>query len=420
MSIKKKSLPRKKLTMGNERLGGQESDSRIKDILTRGVVDVITSAGLEERLKSGKPLRIKYGVDPTKPSFHIGHAVPLRTLRAFQELGHKAVIIIGDYTARIGDPGGRSTLREALTAEQVQENAKLYFDQVYKIIDKDKTEVHLQSEWYGDFDLEKVIRLMQHVTYSQLWTHETFRKRVEDGNPLYLQEMFYPVLQAYDSVAIKADVELGGEDQRFNFTLTRDLMRSHGQRAEEAILIKYLPGIDGQPKMSKSLGNSIDMLDSAADKYAKVMSIPDSLMPLFFELGTDVPMPEVADFTSKLKSGSIHPMELKKKLASTITRLYHTETEVQDAAKKFEHQFQKREVPQEMPVAKVPKGSIDLMDFLVSAGLAASKSEARRLLKQDAIKADGKTIHDVSFDVQKEIIIRVGSRRYIKLIPENE
>lgn len=406
--------------MSAERLGGPEYDARVDEILSRGVIDIITRDRLAERLKSGKPLRIKYGVDPTKPSFHIGHAVPMRMLRAFQDLGHTAVIIIGDYTARIGDPGGRTTLREALSAEEVAANAKLYFDQVYKIIDREKTEVRPQSGWYDKFTLEDTIRLMQKVTYSQLWTHETFRKRVADGNPLYFQEMFYPLLQGFDSIAVEADVELGGEDQRFNFTLTRDLMRDHDMEPEEAILIKYLPGIDGQPKMSKSLGNTIDMLDSAEEKFAKVMSISDDLMPIFFELATDVPLKEIASLLEKLKSGEVHPMNLKKQLARTITGLYHTEEETKDAEAKFEKQFQKRELPQNMLEATVPVGKVDLIQLIVDHNLASSRSEARRLLKQNAIEVDGIKVQEAEFNLSKEVILKVGSRRFLKLTPKNE
>lgn len=407
--------------MGNtERFRGPEYDARVDEILSRGVIDIITREGLAEKLRSGKPLRIKYGVDPTKPSFHIGHAVPMRMLRAFQDLGHTAVIIIGDYTARIGDPGGRTALREALTAEQVAENAKLYFDQVYKIIDRDKTEVRPQSGWYDKFNLEQVIRLMQKVTYAELMTHETFKRRVADGNPLYFQEMFYPLLQAYDSVAVEADVELGGEDQRFNFTLTRDLMRAHDLAAEEVILIKYLPGIDGQEKMSKSLENTIDMLDSADEKFAKVMSVPDNLMPIFFELATDVPLKEIALLFDKLKSGAMHPMDLKKLLARTVTSLYHTNDEAQDAEAKFEKQFQKRELPEQMPEAEVPIGKIDLLGLMVTHKLANSRSEAKRLMSQNAVELDGQVINDPSVNFSKLAVLRVGSRRFLKLIPKDE
>lgn len=403
-----------------ERLGGKDYEARVDEILSRGVIDIITREGLAERLKSGKPLRIKYGVDPTKPSFHIGHAVPMRMLRAFQDLGHTAVIIIGDYTARIGDPGGRTTLREALTAEQVAANAKLYFDQVYKIIDRERTEVRPQSGWYDKFDLEQVIRLMQKVTYAQLMTHETFKNRVAGENPLYFQEMFYPLLQAYDSVAVEADVELGGEDQRFNFTLTRDLMRAHGQPAEDAILIKYLPGTDGQPKMSKSLENTIDMLDSAEQKFAKVMSIPDDLMPIFFELATDVPLKEIATLFDKLKSGAIHPMDLKKQLARTITGLYHTSEETEDAEAKFENQFQKRALPDKIPEVKFKSGKVDILGIMVDNKLASSRSEAKRLITQNAVELNGARISDLIIDLSGEAILRVGSRRYIKLIEEND
>lgn len=397
---------------------GQERDGLMGEVLTRGVVDIITKDGLAERLREGKPLRIKYGVDPTKPSAHIGHAVPIRKLRQFQELGHTAVIIIGDYTARVGDPSGRSTVREALTAEQVQENAKLYFEQIYKILDKDKTEVHLQSEWYGDFDLEKVIRLMQKVTYAELMAHETFKIRVKKGIPLYFHEMFYPLLQGFDSVAIKADVELGGDDQRFNFVLTRDLQRAYAQKPEEVILMRYIPGIDGQEKMSKSLGNSIDILDTPEDMYFKTMSISDDLMPVFFELGTDLPMEEIDALLVRWKAGQIHPMDLKKTLAGTITRLYHSQEKVEMAAKNFERQVQRSEIPEGIKEVQVDKTSVNLSTILVQEGIVASKSEVRRLIKQRGIKVNGQVIDGPNIDVTNNVLVQVGSRRFIKIVSQ--
>lgn len=396
----------------------QEKDSLLEEALTRGVVEIITRDGLTERLREAKPLRIKYGVDPTKPSAHIGHAVPIRKLRQFQELGHTAVIIIGDYTARVGDPSGRSTVREALTAEQVQENAKFYFEQIYKILDRDKTEVHLQSEWYREFDLERVIRLMQKVTHAELMMHETFKMRAKKGTPLYFHEMFYPLLQGFDSVAVKANVELGGEDQRFNFVLTRDLQRSYGQEPEEVILMRYIPGIDGQEKMSKSLGNSIDILDPADDMYFKTMSISDNLMPVFLELGTDLPMKEINVLLDRWKAGQIHPMDLKKILARTITELYHPQEDVEKASRKFERQVQRREIPAGIREVQVKQGYVNLGDILVREGIVTSKSELRRLIRQKGIKVNGQVIEGSDIDITNSVLVQVGNRRFIKIVSE--
>lgn len=387
-----------------------------REALTRGVVEVITQEGLKERLASGKPLRVKYGIDPTMRSAHIGHAVPIRKLRQFQKLGHAAVFIIGDYTARIGDPTGRNETRKQLDPEEIKRNVDGYLDQAYRILDRGKTEVHLQSEWYGDFTLENVIRLMSRTTYAQIMAHETFSKRVKEGSVLGFHEMLYPLLQAYDSVAVKADVELGGADQRFNFVLTRDIQKVHGQTPEEVILSRYLPGIDGQEKMSKSLGNTIDLLDSAEEMYFKTMSISDDLMSVYFELATDLPLEEVKRLIAEWKSGNIHPIDLKKQLASRIASLYHSEEEVKAAGEKFELQVQRKEVPDDIPVFNVPKNSFDLAEMLVSNGIAKSKGEVRRLIAQKGIKVDGETIDDPYITVSnKETVVRIGKKKLIKI-----
>ncbi|MFZ5366320.1 MAG: tyrosine--tRNA ligase [Patescibacteria group bacterium] len=397
----------------------QEDEKRDleNEILKRGVADIITEQGLKDRLLEKKPLRVKYGIDPTMRSAHIGHAVPIRKLKQFQELGHVAVFIIGDYTARIGDPSGMSATRKVLSAEEVQRNAEKYFQQVYKILDRDKTEIRLQSEWYGQFDLEKLIRLMSKVTYGQLMSHETFSKRVKDGKVLAFHEMLYPVLQAYDSVAVKADVELGGIDQRFNFVLTRDLQKSFGQRPEEVILTKYLPGIDGQEKMSKSLGNTVDLLDSSANMFFKIMSIPDELMPIFFELATDLPLEQVKSLISRWKTGDIHPMDLKKILARNITVLYHSADEVHQAEKKFERQIQRKEIPDNIPVVNMSESSVNVIGLLVSTGMATSRSEAKRLVGQKAVEIDGNPItnYQLPITIKDGMIIKVGKRKFLKI-----
>lgn len=391
----------------------------VKDILNRGVVEIITKEGLEKRLKEGKPLRVKYGIDPTMQSGHIGHAVPIRKLRQFQDLGHTAVFIIGDYTARIGDPTNKSATRQSLDEKEVEENAKHYFEQAYKILDKDKTEIHLQSEWYKTFALEDLIKLMSKTSYGQLMSHETFEKRVREEKSLAFHEMLYPVLQAYDSVAIKADVELGGADQRFNFVLTRDIQKMYGQRPEEVILTNYLPGINGEEKMSKSLGNTIDLLEDAENMYAKIMSIPDNIMSIYFELATDIPLERIKDFTEKLKTRDIHPMELKKMLANSITSLYHRPEEVANAEEKFQTLIQKRQIPDDIKTIEIDNETINLGDLLLKEGLVSSEKEAKRILEQRGIKINNEVLEQLIVTVDKTLIIKVGKRRFLKIVPKS-
>ncbi len=393
-----------------------EKERLLQEVLTRGVTDIITEDNLVSRLKEGQPLRVKYGIDPTMTSAHLGHVVPLRKLRQFQELGHTAVFIIGDYTARIGDPTGKSTTREALSEEQVQRNVKYYFDQANQILDPKKTEVHLQSEWFEKFNLEKLIRLMSQTTYAQLMAHETFAQRAREGKVLHFHEMLYPVLQAYDSVMVEADIELGGEDQRFNFVLTRDLQRDYGQVPEEVILCNYLPGIDGQEKMSKSLGNTINLSDSARKMFFAVMSISDSLMRPFFELATEISLSEIDQLFAALSTGEIHPMDLKKKLGIAIASLYHPQGEVEKAAMSFQRTVQQKEVPKDLKTFNVEE-TVDLINFLFNNSLVKSKSEARRLLAQKGVKANDITVEGNVINVGEEgVILRVGRKIIVSLV----
>lgn len=409
-------MTREGLTQWPGEMEPSEKSLLENEVFTRGVVEIITPEGLKEKLAEGKPLRVKYGIDPTMRSAHIGHAVPIRKLRQFQELGHTAVFIIGDYTARIGDPTGRTKARKQLSAEDIRENVDGYLNQAYKILEKNKTEIHFQSEWYGNFSLEQLIRLMSKATYGQIMAHETFTRRVQGKRALGFHEMLYPLLQAYDSVAVKADIELGGADQRFNFVLTRDIQKAHGQRPEEVILSRYLPGIDGQEKMSKSLGNTIDLLDSAENMYFEIMSIADDLMPVYFELATDLSLDRIKELLAGWENGNIHPLDLKKQLARSIASLYHSEEDVKTAERKFELQVQRKEVPDDIPVFNVSKPSFDLANVLVANGIVQSKSEVKRLITQKGIKVDGKTLGNSYINISgKETIVRVGKKRLVKI-----
>jgi tyrosyl-tRNA synthetase len=388
-----------------------------EEIFHRGVVDIITEGELRSLMESGKRLRIKYGIDPTMPSAHIGHAVPLKKLRAFQELGHTAVLVIGDYTARIGDPTGKSATRKALSAEEVKQNALEYFDQTSKILDPGKAEVHFQSEWYNGFSIADFISLASKVSWNQLMSHGTFSSRVASGLNLSLHEVTYPLFQAFDSVAVRADIELGGIDQRFNFVLTRAIQKAYGQSPEVAVLSKFLPGTNGQEKMSKSLGNTIDILDSAKDMYAKVMSIPDVVMTDFFELASDFSLPEIESLFLALHRGEIHPMDLKKILAESITRQYHSASEVANARESFLRVVQNRGTPITILEVKVSSSEVDLPTVLLDSGIVTSKSEARRLIKEGAVKINDEKVSPQTLLVSLEdgSVIKIGKLRFLKV-----
>lgn len=391
------------------------------EIMTHGVVEIITEQGLKNRLESGERLRVKYGIDPTITSAHLGHAVPLWKLRQFQKLGHTAVLIIGDYTAQIGDPSGRSKVRKSLSAEQVRKNAEGYFDQINMILDPKRTEIHLQSEWYEAIKLEDVIRLMSRFSYAQIMSHETFAQRAKKGEPLGFHEMIYPILQAYDSVAVKADVELGGIDQRFNFISTRDLQKTSGQLPEEVILTKYLPGIDGREKMSKSLGNTIDLTDTARSMFFKVMSIPDSVMLPYLELATNLPQQAVEQLKQDLEKGILHPMELKKLIAGFVTSLYYPLPEVEAAEEQFSSEVQRKELPRSIPSYFSETPEVNILEFLVSNGLVSSKSEIRRLILQKGIRVDDKPWGDPNLPIKivnEGVVIKVGKAKFFRILPK--
>ena len=304
---------------------------------------------LKKSEKTGKPLRIKYGIDPTNYEVHIGHLVPIRKMRDFQDLGHTGVIIIGDYTAQIGDPTGRDTTRPPLTAENVKQNAERYMEQLYTVLDKDKTEVHYQSEWFGNMNMDDVIRLMGKYTLAQFMAHDTFRNRWETGLPLHLHEIMYPILQGYDSVAINSDVELGATEQKFNILNGRDMQRIFGMEPQIALLSPILMGTDGINKMSKSLGNYIAVFDSANDKYGKTMSIPDNLIINYFNYATKVSSDEIKSIENELKNG-VNPKFIKQRLAREIVSIYHGEKAGLEAENEFNKIFTDRDIPSEIDI----------------------------------------------------------------------
>ncbi len=386
----------------------------IEYLLKRAVAEVISEEELRKLLKSGRKLRIKEGLDPSAPDIHLGHMVGLRKMRQFQDLGHQIVIIVGDWTAQIGDPSGKSVTRKMLSPEEVNANAETYLKQFFKIVDKSKTEVRFQSEWFGKFDLADVVRLTSKFTVAQFLQREDFAKRYAAAQPIAITELLYPLLQAYDSVAIKADIEMGGTDQKFNFLVGRDLQAMMDQPSQQIFMTPLLVGTDGVQKMSKSLDNYIGVAEPPEMIYGKTMSIKDEFIMPYFELLTDVPDTELTEIKQQLSSG-VNPMNLKKRLAKEILIQLYSAEETQAAQAHFEKTVQNKELPDEIEEYKI-SGSITISQLLAQSGLAASRSEAVRLIKQGAVTIDGNKIDDPNQNVAKAVTIKVGKRRYLKTI----
>jgi len=389
----------------------------INHLLRRGVAEIIVEDEMRKLLRSGRTLRLKEGFDPSFPDIHLGHMVTLRKLCQLQELGHQVILIVGDWTARIGDPSGASATRPMLSAEQVKTNAETYMKQFFKIVDRDKTEVRWQSEWFGKFNLTDVIQLTSKFTIAQLMAREDFSNRYSAGRPITVAELLYPLLQAYDSVAIQADVEFGGTDQKFNCLVGRELQPMLGQSPQQVFLVPLLIGTDGSQKMSKSLGNYIGVAEPPEEIYGKVMSIPDSLVLDYFELVTDVPDKELEEFRQALKDETVNPMELKKRLAREIVTQLYAQKAAGEAEEHFVRVFQKREVPEEVQEYHISRrADIDLRDVLVETHLAKSRSEANRLIEQGAVSVDGKKISNSVATIKSGSIIKMGKRRFIRLV----
>jgi tyrosyl-tRNA synthetase len=404
------------------------TDTRFATLLRRGVAEIITEAELLRLLNSDRILNLKQGFDPSAPDIHLGHVVGLRKLRQFQELGHKVTLIVGDWTARIGDPSGQSATRPMLSADEIRRNSQTYMQQFFKVVDKDRTELKRQSEWFSQFTLDEVIKLTSKFTIAQLLAREDFSRRYSSGNPISLAEMLYPLLQGYDSVAIKSDVEFGGIDQKFNCLVGRELQQNMGQIPQQVFLVPLLVGTDGKQKMSKSLKNHIGIAEPPRDIYGKVMSIPDPLILDYFELVTDVPEQELADFKEQLKTRSVNPMNLKKRLAHEIVGQFHGRQAADEAEKYFQERFQTRELHKMEPIASIGlKASAeviitrDMPRWLVDNKLADSVGEARRLLAQSAvriIRTDGTTqvVRNENVEIRPGDKIRVGKLRLAKIV----
>ncbi|MFP3974671.1 MAG: tyrosine--tRNA ligase [Dehalococcoidia bacterium] len=392
----------------------------IARIFKRGVAEVIVEEELRQMMERGTPLRLKEGFDPSRPDIHLGHVVTLRKLKQFQELGHKVILIVGDWTAQIGDPSGQSQKRSMMTADEVKANAETYMRQFFKIVDPEKTEVRWQSEWFGKFDLADVIKLTSKFTVAQMMSREDFSARQETNQPIAVTELLYPLLQAYDSVMIESDVEFGGIDQKFNCLVGRELQRMVGQTPQHVFFTHLLVGMDGQMKMSKSLGNDIAVEDPPNEMYGKVMSISDELIMDYFELLTDVDDEELSEFKEALEGDSVNPMEIKKRLAREIVIQFHDEASAKEAEWHFAHVFQEQNIPEEIPVFTIQSSgdSADLIDVVVESGLVESRGEAKRLLRQNAVEVDGETVTDASTKVQDGNVIKVGKRRWARVMAE--
>ncbi|MFA7024587.1 MAG: tyrosine--tRNA ligase [Candidatus Cloacimonadaceae bacterium] len=389
-------------------------------IISKNVEEIIPldelKAKLADSAKTGKALRIKYGIDPTGFDVHIGHLVPIRKMREFQDLGHIGVIIIGDFTAQIGDPTGRDESRPPLSHEQIISNSEKYMDQLFTVLKPEQTEIRYQTEWFSKMNMVDVLKLMGKFTLAQFMAHDTFRSRYEQGLSLGMHELMYPLLQAYDSVAVESDVELGATEQKFNILCGRDMQRYFEMPQQVAVLSPILLGTDGVNKMGKSLNNYIAVFDTPADKFGKVMSIPDSLIMNYCSYATCYDLEKLAEVKSKLESG-VNPMILKKALAREIVRLYHGEQEAEKAQAGFESLFSKKELPDEMPEYELSENEIKIVPLLVQSGLCSSNGEAKRLIQGGGVSLDGNKIEsfEASITTTDGSVLRAGKRKFIKI-----
>lgn len=394
------------------------------ELIERGIVDLISRDELEAKLKrsleTGKPLKIKAGFDPTAPDLHLGHTVLLQKLRHFQQLGHQICFLIGDFTGLIGDPTGKSETRPRLTPEDVQRNAETYKEQVFRILDPEKTEVVFNSTWFGEFSSYEMIRLASELTVARMLEREDFKQRFDSGRPISIHEFLYPLIQGYDSVALEADVEMGGTDQLFNLLMGRDLQRSRGQEPQVVLTMPLLEGLDGVNKMSKSLGNYIGITESPDDIFGKVMSVSDELMFRYYELLSDLSVEEISSLKKDMEEGKLHPKAVKVQLAKELTSRFHNEDAALSAEKNFEQVFAKHQLPDEIPECALSAAdeAIWLPKLLLDAGLVKSTSDGRRMIKQNAVSLDGEKVTDIQRNVpaQGKLLIKVGKRRFCQVV----
>jgi tyrosyl-tRNA synthetase len=395
--------------------------------LKKGTAEIIREeelrAKLEQSARTGKPLRVKLGVDPTAPDLHLGHTVVLRKLKHFQDLGHTAIFLIGDFTAMVGDPTGQSETRPPLSREQVQQNVKTYLGQVHKILDPDKTEVRSNSDWLGKMTGEEMIRLCAHYRLARMLEREDFRSRMTSNQPFSIHELLYPLLVAYDSVVLEADVELGATEQKFNLLIGRDIQREYGQPSQVALTMPILVGLDGERKMSKSLGNSVGINEGPGEMFGKLMSISDDLMWSYYELLTDLGPPAIVRLREEVRTGDLHPRDAKMQLAYSIIAGFHGEEAAKKASEEFRRVFRDRKAPEQAPRRTLGRGEPKrLTALLVQLKVVASRSEAERLIKQGGVEIDGQRVLDVKKEIELakpgEYLLRAGKRTFLRLVVE--
>ena len=395
--------------------------------LKKGAAEIIPEEELKQKLansvKTGKPLRVYLGVDPTAPDIHLGHTVVLRKLKHFQDLGHTAIFLIGDFSAMIGDPTGRSETRPPLTREEVDAHAQTYLEQVFKILDREKTEVRYNSEWLGKLSSYEIVRLCAHYSLARMLEREDFRSRLEKHLPIAVHELLYPLLTAYDAVTLKSDVELGATEQKFNILVHREIQREYGLSPQVVFTMPILVGLDGQRKMSKSLGNYVGITEPPAEMFGKMMSIPDDLMWTYYELVTDRTPQEIAALKTEVQSGKLHPMDAKMRLAQEVVSDFQGQDAGKKAAENFQRVFRDRQAPAEAPILNVARnGTKKLTALLVEWNMAPSKSEAERLIKQKGVEIDGTCIEDPRKEIDlaqpHNFLLRAGKKKFARIVVE--
>ncbi len=389
------------------------------EIIRRGVAEIIPEEELKQKLyksiKENRPLRAKLGLDPTAPDIHLGHTVVLNKLRQFQDLGHEVHLIIGDATGRIGDPSGKSETRKQLTEEEIKLNAATYQDQIFKVLDKDKTIVHFNSEWLMSMNLEAVLRLAGKYTVARMLERDDFDKRYKEGLPIGVHEFLYPLMQGYDSVILEADVELGGTDQKFNLLVGRHLLREYGHEPQIALMMPILEGLDGVQKMSKSLGNYIGVNEEAYEMFGKTMSITDELISRYFELLTQVPMNDIKDMQARMNRGELNPRDAKISLAKELITMYHNSEEAEKAEARFKLVYSQGDIPDDIPEVNVVDPEVWLPKFLQDNNMVSSSSDGRRMLKQGAIRINGEKYEDENLLLTNGMVVQVGKRKFVKI-----
>ncbi len=390
---------------------------KVYNILNRGTVDAIVKPDLEKKLLSGKKLNVKLGIDPSGKDLHIGHMVPLKKLREFQELGHNILLLFGNFTGQIGDPSGKSEARKIKTQQELEENAKHYLSQAKKVLDISKIKTVWNADWLGKLNFGDIIRLASQFTVAQMMERDMFQDRLKKDQPIYVHEFMYPLMQGYDSVALKADVEIGGTDQTFNLLAGRTLQKAYDQAPQDIVTVPILEGTDGKIKMGKSENNYIGINEVPNEMFGKVMSIPDSMILKYFELATDAQLDEIKDMEKAMAEGE-NPRNLKLKLAHSIVKIYHSAREAADAQQEFINVFSKKEIPVDLLEQKtLAETDINIIQLLSRIGAVASKSEARRLVEQGGVKIDGKKVSgpDDQVSLKKEIVLHVGKKKFYKV-----